>query len=115
MKYRKIRRPVVSMYRKYIKCELPCQDSMKILLFATLSIILMYSAISMAKPGFYLLSLNTPQQIEMELGPPLARKDFDQSQTVFMYRGGMVKPLCIDYEMTFSKGLLSSWTWHLCR
>lgn len=88
---------------------------MKILLFATLGIILMYSAISMAKPGFYLLSLNTPQQIEMELGPPLSKKAFNEYQQVFMYRGGMVKPFCIDYEMTFSKGLLSSWTWQLCR
>jgi hypothetical protein len=88
---------------------------MKILFFATLAIILMYSAISMAKPGFYLLSdLHTPQQIEMELGPPLSQKVFPQS-LVYMYRGGMVKPFCIDYEMTFVKGLLSTWTWNLCR
>ena len=88
---------------------------MKILFFATLAIILTYSAIAMAKPGFYLLSLNTPQQIEMELGPPLERKNFGEYQTVFTYRGGMVKPLCLDYEMTFVKGLLTGWIWHFCR
>ena len=39
---------------------------LKILFFVTLGIILMYSAVSMAKPGFYILSdLRTPDQFVM--------------------------------------------------
>jgi hypothetical protein len=87
---------------------------LKILFFVTLGITLMFSAVSMAKPGFYILSdLNTPQQFEMELGAPFAQR-VSENQIELLYRAGMVKPLCIDYEMTFSKGLLSSWTWRFC-
>ncbi len=88
---------------------------LKILFFVTLGIILMYSAVSMAKPGFYILSdLRTPDQFVMELGPPFAQRVSDQNQVEFLYRAGLVKPFCIDYEMTFSKGMLSSWTWNFC-
>ena len=90
---------------------------LKILFFVTLGIILMYSVISMAKPGFYILSdLRTPDQFVMELGPPFAQRvsDQNQNQMEYLYRAGLVKPFCIDYEMTFSKGMLSSWTWNFC-
>jgi len=88
---------------------------LKILFFVTLGIILLFSAVSMAKPGFYILSaLNTPQQFEMELGAPVAQRVSDENQIEYLYRGGLVKPFCIDYEMTFTKGVLSSWTWHFC-
>src|SRR5205823_13086114 len=92
------------------------RDSMlKILFFVTLGIILMYSAVSMAKPGFYILSdLNTPQQFVMELGPPFAQRVSDENHIEYLYRGGLVKPFCIDYEITFTKGLLSNWIWHFC-
>ena len=88
---------------------------MKILFFVTLAVILMVSAVSMAKPGFYILSdLDTPQQFVMELGPPFAQRVSDQNVLEYLYRGGLVKPFCIDYELTFSQGMLSSWTWHFC-
>ena len=88
---------------------------LKFLFFGTLAIVLMFSAVSMAKPGFYILSdLNTPQQFVMELGPPFAQRISDESQIEYLYRGGLLKPFCIDYEITFTKGLLSSWTWHFC-
>ena len=86
---------------------------MKILFYATLSIILMYSIISMAKPGFYLFSLNTPQQFLLELGPPVSERTTNH-QVEYLYRAGMVKPFCIDYVMTFAMGLLTNWTWHSC-
>jgi hypothetical protein len=88
---------------------------LKILFFVTLGIILMFSAVSMAKPGFYILSdLRTPDQFVMELGAPDAQRVSDPNQVEFLYRAGMVKPFCIDYEMTFSKGMLSTWTWRFC-
>ena len=88
---------------------------LKFLFFGTLGIILMFSAVSMAKPGFYILSdLNTPQQFVMELGPPSAQRVSDENQIEYLYRGGLVKPFCIDYEITFTKGVLSNWTWHFC-
>jgi hypothetical protein len=88
---------------------------LKILFFVTLGIILMFSAVSMAKPGFYILSdLRTPDQFVLELGPPDVQRVSDQNQMEFLYRAGMVKPFCIDYEMTFSKGMLSNWTWRFC-
>jgi hypothetical protein len=87
---------------------------MKLLFYATLAIILMFSIVSMAKPGFYLLSLNTPPQITLELGPPFAERTSD-NQTEYLYRAGLVKPFCIDYAMTFVDGLLTKWTGHLCR
>ena len=86
---------------------------MKILFYATLGIVLMYSIISMAKPGFYLFSLNTPEQIVMELGPPLTERT-STYKVEYLYRAGMIKPFCIDYGMTFVKGLLTEWTWHSC-
>jgi hypothetical protein len=86
---------------------------MKFLFYLTLGMILMFSIVSMAKPGFYLLSLNTPQQIAMELGPPLAERT-SEYQTEYLYRAGLVKPFCIDYTMTFVKGLLTRWTGHFC-
>jgi len=88
---------------------------LKFLFFGTLGIILMVSAVSMAKPGFYILSdLNTPQQFVMELGPPSAQRISDENHIEYLYRGGLVKPFCIDYEITFTKGILSNWTWHFC-
>jgi len=86
---------------------------MKLLFYGTLSLILMYSIISMAKPGFYLLSLNSPQQFVMELGAPVAERTSEYTLE-YLYRAGMVKPFCIDYVMTFVKGLLTKSTWHLC-
>ena len=86
---------------------------MKYLFYVTLSLILMYSIVSMAKPGFYLLSLNTPQQIALELGPPISERTTDY-QVEYLYRAGTVKPFCIDYAMTFVNGLLTNWTWHSC-
>jgi hypothetical protein len=86
---------------------------MKFLFYLTLGLILMFSIVSMAKPGFYLLSLNTPQQIALELGPPLTERTSDH-QTEYLYRAGLVKPFCIDYTMTFVKGLLTKWTGHIC-
>ena len=87
----------------------------KFLFYLTLGLILMFSIVSMGKPGFYLLSLNTPEQIALELGPPLAERSSDSDyQREYLYRAGLVKPFCIDYTMTFFKGLLTNWTGHFC-
>jgi hypothetical protein len=91
---------------------------MKYWLLGALSLILLYSTISMAKPAFYLLSLNTKAQLDLELGPPYAEHVFDEKDpdsTEYLYRGGHVKPLCIDYGMKFSQGALTTWNWHFCR
>ena len=91
---------------------------MKYWLLGALALILMYSTISMAKPGFYLLSLNTKAQLDIELGPPYAEHILDEENpdaTEYLYRGGHVKPLCIDYVMKYSRGVLTGWTWHFCR
>ncbi len=91
---------------------------MKQLLLGAIALILMYSTISMGKPAFYLLSLNTKAQLDLELGPPYAEKildDKDPDATEYLYRGGHVKPLCIDYVMKYSHGTLTNWTWHFCR
>jgi hypothetical protein len=90
---------------------------MKILFYVTLSVILAYSIISMAKPGFYLLSLNTPQQFVLELGPPVSERTSERAPDYaleYLYRAGMIKPFCIDYVMTFVKGVVTKWTWHTC-
>ena len=87
---------------------------MKFLFYLTLGLILMFSIVSMAKPGFYLLSLNAPQEIVMELGPPLAER-YSDYQIEYLYRAGLVKPFCMDYTMTFVNGLLTSWTGAFCR
>jgi hypothetical protein len=86
---------------------------MKFLFYLTLGLILMFSIVSMAKPGFYLLSLNTPQEIALELGPPLAERSSDY-HIQYLYRAGLVKPFCMEYTMTFFKGMLTSWTGHMC-
>ncbi len=92
--------------------------AMKQLLLGALGLILLYSGISMAKPAFYLLSLNTKAQLDLELGPPYAENVFDEENpdgTEYLYRGGHVKPLCIDYVMRYSLGALTNWTWYFCR
>lgn len=86
---------------------------MKILFYATLGIILMYSIISMAKPGFYLLSLSSPNEFVMELGPPVEQRN-SSNKTEYLYRAGTVKPFCMDYGMTFVNGQLTTWIWHFC-
>ncbi|HEY3196533.1 MAG TPA: hypothetical protein VGJ57_00855 [Nitrospirales bacterium] len=86
---------------------------MKFLFFTTLGLILMYSIISMAKPGFYMFSLNSPPEFVLELGPPLVERS-SPNHTEYLYRAGMVKPFCIDYAMTFIHGRLTTWTWHFC-
>jgi hypothetical protein len=78
----------------------------------------MYSTVSMAKPAFYLLSLNTKAQLDLELGPPYAEKVVDEEHpdaTEYLYRGGHIKPFCIDYVMKYSHGALTNWTWYFCR
>src|SRR5512132_3041660 len=87
------------------ECRLRGHTMMKFLFYLTLGLILMFSIVSMAKPWFYLLSLNTPEQIALELGPPLAERSSDSDyQREYLYRAGLVKPFCIDYTMTFFKG-----------
>ena len=88
--------------------------SLKFFFFLTLGLILLFSAVSMAKPWFYLHSLDMPHQFVVELGPPFAQRVSDQNQLQYLYRGGLVKPFCIDYELTFTQGKLSTWTWHVC-
>jgi hypothetical protein len=93
--------------------------AMKQLLLGAVALLLMYSTISMAKPAFYLLSLNTKGQLDLELGPPYAENVFDEENpdgTEYLYRGGHIKPFCIDYVMRYScRGDLTNWTWHFCR
>ena len=91
---------------------------MRYWLLGALVVILMFSTISMAKPWFYLLSLNTKGQLDLELGPPYAENVLDEKNpdiTEYLYRGGHVKPLCIDYAMRYTQNTLTSWTWHFCR
>jgi len=92
---------------------------MKYWLLGAVVLLLMYSTISMAKPAFYLLSLNTKPQLDLELGPPYAETVLDEKNpdaTEYLYRGGQIKPFCIDYVMRYSsRGDLTHWTWHLCR
>jgi hypothetical protein len=101
------------MGRSGAECPYEAGTMMKFLSYGTLGLILMFSIISMAKPGFYLLSLNTPPQLVMELGTPLAERASD-NQLEYFYRAGLVKPFCIDYTMTFINGLLTKWTGHIC-
>jgi hypothetical protein len=77
-------------------------------------LILAVSAISMVKPAFYLMSLDTSQQLELELGPP-EEVISEQEQTIFRYQRGPMKPLCVDYRINFRQGRVTDWTWKVCR
>jgi hypothetical protein len=91
---------------------------MRYWLLGALGVILMFSTISMAKPWFYLLSLNTKGQLDLELGPPYAENVLDEKNpdiTEYLYRGGHIKPLCIDYAIRYTQYTLTSWTWRFCQ
>ena len=87
---------------------------MRALFIITVFVIISFSLITVAKPAFYLRVLDTDQEIRMEFGPPLRETVTDKGETLYLYEAGPFRPLCVDYLLTLSKGILKEWTWRLC-
>jgi hypothetical protein len=69
------------------------------------------------KPAFYLVTLDHPSMmvVGMELGTPTKQTTNDKSQLVMVYRAGTIRPLCIEYVLTFHSNTpnLQEWKWSL--
>jgi hypothetical protein len=87
---------------------------MRALFIITVSVIIAFSLITVAKPAFYLRVLETDQEIRMELGPPLREAMTEKGESLYLYEAGFFRPLCVDYLLTLSAGKLKEWTWRLC-
>ena len=90
-----------------------------IVIWVFCAIIIAYG-VSLARPAFFLKTQGNHQkalEVPRVLGPPIRQTvSIDQTQTDFVYRVGDLKPLCVDYTLTFnnSTGDLTSWTWEFC-
>jgi hypothetical protein len=70
----------------------------------------------LVKPAFYLKALDKPstQMVIFELGTPSKQRVNDKLQTELIYRAGSIRPLCVEYVLTFpSNGILQDWTWSI--
>ena len=77
--------------------------------FAAYMVILM-------KPAFYLKALDKPttQMVMFDLGTPSRQRVNDKLQTELIYRAGSIRPLCVEYVLTFPPtGILQDWTWSI--
>lgn len=101
----------------------------QVIVFVVIGVVL----VLYATPAFYLrngVKKNTPEDVPKYLGMPSQSTDNSDGTTVSIYKVEKIKPLCVEYVLTFKdvltdedasqetisvKRVLNKWTWRWCQ